>query len=130
MKPKNKLEYETEAAAKKRIEQVGSLKEQTAKGGLKFEAYLPSSLALWILDLVEKGIFVSPSEAVFVLLSQAKDLEPYDDIKQEILRRTLEKRSSESELEKAIPAEEAMKRIRESLNDKSEPAVWRKIPIE
>ena len=38
----------------------------------------------------KQGVFVDPSEAVFVMLGEQKDLEPHDDLRREILRRSLE----------------------------------------
>ena len=54
------------------VEQAKRLRNQVAEGGLRFEAYLPPSLALWLLDLIEQGKFLDPSEAVFVILGEHK----------------------------------------------------------
>ncbi len=43
-------------------------KKQAAESGLTVEAYLPPSLAQWVIGLVEQGDFTSPSEAVFVAM--------------------------------------------------------------
>ena len=40
------------------VEQAKWLRNQVAEGGLRFEAYLPPSLALWLLDLVEQDRFL------------------------------------------------------------------------
>jgi len=37
---------------------------------LRFEAYLPPQLAEWLLERIEKGVFLDPREAVFVLLDE------------------------------------------------------------
>src|SRR6266853_4439904 len=71
-----------------RIAQARALREQAGKGGLRFEAYLPPGLAEWLLDLIERGVFADPSEAVFVLLSQHHDLESHADLRTELLRRS------------------------------------------
>ncbi|CAH2783374.1 MAG: hypothetical protein CBARDCOR_3617 [uncultured Caballeronia sp.] len=39
------------------VEQASRLRDQAAKGSLKFEAYLPPSLALWLLDQIERAGF-------------------------------------------------------------------------
>lgn len=65
---------ETDKTAQQRVDQARSLKEQAKTGGLKFEAYLPSSLAEWVLDMVEDGVFLDPCEAIFVYMGQAKDI--------------------------------------------------------
>jgi hypothetical protein len=49
---------------------VGSLKAKAAAGGLRFEIFLPPGLAVWLLDLVEKGLFKDPAEAAFVMLGE------------------------------------------------------------
>jgi hypothetical protein len=37
------------------VEQVRRLRNQAAAGGLKFEAYLPPDLAIWLLDRIERA---------------------------------------------------------------------------
>ena len=69
------------------IAQARALMSSVAKGGLRFEVYLPSELAVWVLDFVERGVFVDPGEAVFVILGEHRDLEPHADLRQEALRR-------------------------------------------
>jgi hypothetical protein len=72
------------------VAQAKALRELARNGGLRFEAYLPPALADWVLDLVERGVFADPGEAVFVMLGEQKDLEPHADLRQECLKRTLE----------------------------------------
>jgi hypothetical protein len=50
---------------------IASVRRQAAEGGLTFEAYLPPSLAEWVIGLVEQEIFHSPAEAVFVAMQSA-----------------------------------------------------------
>ena len=83
-------DWRTAAERESDMAQARSLREQARKGGLRFEVYLPPSLAEWLLDLVEKGLFTDPGEAVFVILGEHKDLEPHADLREEILRRTLQ----------------------------------------
>ena len=45
------------------IARARSLRKQAAEGGLRFEAYLPPQLAEWLLERIEKGVFLDPSEA-------------------------------------------------------------------
>ena len=73
---------ETKLTAKKRIDQSKSLRQEVKKGcGMSFEAFLPSRLADWILEKVENGVFIAPSEAVFYLLQEVKELEPHHDLR-------------------------------------------------
>jgi len=109
------------------IAQAKALREQASQGGLRFEVYLPSSLAEWLLDFVERGVFTDPSEAVFVILGEHRELEPHADLREEILRRSLE--AAMNDPRPSIPAEEAMGRIARKLAEpRREPAVWRQRP--
>ena len=109
------------------IAQAKALREQASQGGLRFEVYLPSSLAEWLLDFVERGVFTDPSEAVFVILGEHQELEPHADLREEILRRSLE--AAMNDPRPSIPAEEAMGRIARKLAEpRREPAVWRQRP--
>ncbi len=59
---------EADAARLNAAEQARVLRAQAATGGLRFETYLPSGLATWILDKVAHGVFADPSEAVSAIL--------------------------------------------------------------
>lgn len=69
------MEWPDPAGKAHAVEQAGRLRDKAAAGGLKFEAYLPPDLAVWLLDRIEQGKFIDPSEATFVLLGEARDLE-------------------------------------------------------
>ncbi len=71
-------------------EQAHVLRDEARAGGLRFEAYLPGRLADWLLEHVEKGHFVDPSEAVFVMVGLFRDMEPHQDLRDELLRRKLQ----------------------------------------
>ena len=103
------------------VEQANRLRNQVAKGGLRFEAYLPPSLALWLLDLIEQGKFLDPSEAVFVILGEHKELEPHADLRRELLKRSI--KAAADDPRPALPFEEGMAEIREMLKQpRPEPA--------
>ncbi len=105
------------------VAQAKALREQAAKGGLRFEVYLPSSLAEWVLDFVERGVFTDPDEAVFVILGEHKDLEPHADLRQECLRRTLE--AARNDPRPSISAEELDARMKRKKSEpRPEPAIW------
>jgi len=106
------------------IAQAMALREQARKGGLRFEVYLPPSLAEWLLDFVERGVFTDPSEAVFVILGEHKDLEPHADLRKENLRRSLD--AAINDPRAPIPGKEAMASIAKGMAEpRPEPAVWR-----
>jgi hypothetical protein len=114
---------EADAAGLHVTEQARALRAQAEAGGLRFEAYLPSDLATWILDKIARGVFTSPSEAVFVMLGEQQELEPHADLRQEALRRTLQ--AAMDDPRPGISAEEAMRTLREKFAaPQPEPAVW------
>lgn len=105
------------------IAQAKILKEQAGKGGLRFEAYLPSGLAEWLLDLVERGVFLDQSEAVFVILGEYKNLEMHPDLRQELLKRVLE--AAVNDPRPPISFEEFKERFDELRAEPPQaPAIW------
>jgi antitoxin ParD1/3/4 len=76
--------WPTAEQKQKCVAQAKALRKQAAEGGLRFEAYLPPQLAEWLLERIEKGVFLDPSEAVFVLLGEYEELEPHTDLRQEL----------------------------------------------
>jgi antitoxin ParD1/3/4 len=102
------------------------LKEQASKGGLRFDAYLPPRLAEWLLDLIERGVFLDPSEAVFVILGEHHDLEPHTDLKQELLRRMIQ--ASIDDPRPSIPAKEVFENLRRQAAELRDPASWTRPP--
>lgn len=118
-------DWRTDAQRAEDIAQAKALREQACAGGLRFEVYLPPGLAEWVLDFVERGVFVDPSEAVFVILGEHQDLEPHDDLREEILRRSLE--ASINDPHPGYSLEEVKERREKRLAQLPlEPAVWRK----
>jgi len=69
---------------------AAALKAQAAAGGLRFEAYLPPDMAVGLLELIERGTFKDPSEAVFVMVGEQQELAAHPDLRGELLRRTIE----------------------------------------
>lgn len=108
----------------KNVAQAMALREQAKVGGMRFSVYLPPGLAEWLLGLVEKGTFVDPSEAVFVMLQDAKELEPHHDLRRELLVRMLQ--AAEDDPRPPMPGEEVFKLLREKCISPPEPAVWEK----
>ena len=118
-------DWRTPADRARDIAQAKALQEQARKGGLRFEVFLPPGLAEWVLDFVERGVFVDPSEAVFVILGEHRDLEPHDDLRTEILKRSLD--ASINDPRPPIPLDEFEKKMAERMaQPRPEPALWRK----
>jgi hypothetical protein len=107
------------------VEQAKRLRNQVAEGGLRFEAYLPPSLALWLLDRIEGGKYLDPSEAVFVILGEHEELEPHADLRQELFKRSIQ--AAADDPRPGISGEEMIKRLHElSAEPQPEPATWEK----
>lgn len=106
-------------------EQAQALREQARARGLRFEAYLPGSLADWLLEHVEQGSFTDPSEAVFVMVGLFRDLEPHQDLRDEVLRRKLQ--SAMDDPRPPRPADEVFNALERRYAEPSPPpARWRK----
>jgi len=105
------------------IKQAQGLRDSAKEGGLRFQAYLPPELALWVLDRIERGVFTDPSEAVFVLLDEARELKPHQDLRQELLKRRI--LSAANDPRPGICFEELMVKL-EAMRTKPlpEPAAW------
>ena len=107
------------------VEQAKWLRNQVAEGGLRFEAYLPPSLALWLLDRIEGQKYLDPSEAVFVILGEHEELEPHADLRQELFKRSIQ--AAANDPRPGISGEEMIKRLHElSAEPQPEPATWEK----
>ncbi|MGH8323820.1 MAG: hypothetical protein ACRETD_08500, partial [Steroidobacteraceae bacterium] len=107
------------------VAQAKALRKQAMEGGLRFEAYLPPQLADWLLERIEKGVFLDPSEAIFVLLGEQQELEPHTDLRQELLRRRLD--AAIHDPRPGIPAEQVFEELRKKFSAPlPEAAAWTK----
>jgi hypothetical protein len=108
-------------------QQAQSIRNAASDGGLRFHAYLPPSLALWLLDRIEDGMFVDPSEAVFVLFKQARELEPHIDLQLDLLQRQIS--SAINDPRPSISADELQARFKAAREKpRPDPAVWQTKP--
>lgn len=99
------------------------LREKAKRGGLQFQTYLPPRDAVWLLDLIEAGTFIDPSEATFVLLGQARELEPHADLRSELLRRRIQ--TAIDDPRPGIPGELVVEKLKKEIERPvPEPAVW------
>ena len=106
--------------------QAQALRTQAREGGLRFDAYLPSQLADWLLDMIERGIFHDPSEAVFVILGEHRELQPHQDLRDEMFRRSIQ--AAIDDPLPGTPHEEVMAMMQRLLAEaRPEPAQWRTI---
>jgi antitoxin ParD1/3/4 len=77
--------------------------------------------------MMEQGDFIDPSEAVFVLMGQAKEIEPHQDLKQEVFRRCIAQRIEEAEKGHFYSAEEVWERLDKMIKETTDPVIWQKI---
>lgn len=127
MEPMDTAQEEWPSAEEKakNIAQAKALRQQAQEGGLRFEVYLPPALAEWLLDLIEREVFVDPSEAAFVILGEHRDLEPHADLRQELLRRIIQ--AALDDPRPGIPGEEFFEKMRKKFAEPlPEPAVWKR----
>jgi len=124
------IEDEDEAFADNYAErdQAKALREQARAGGLRFEAYLPGDMADWLLERVEQGHFVDPSEAVFAIVKNFIDMEPHHDLRDELLRRILERSLEDVKAGRVHDADEVFAELRRELaKPRPKAARWEKI---
>ena len=126
----NQLWMENDKIAAQRVAQAQVLKAQVKTGGLKFETYLPPAVALWVLEQVEQGVFIDPAEAIFVLMQQAHDIDPHDDLKLAILKKRIEHGMDSAKNGQTYSAEEVAARMERLKKQRTPPAVWQKIIVE
>jgi antitoxin ParD1/3/4 len=106
-------------------EYAAAIHDQARQSGLRFEAYLPPALADWLLARIESGVFTDPAEAVFVLLTESRELEPHTDLRGELLRRSLQ--AAADDPRPAIPHEVVEAWLNHLMEaPRPEPAVWKK----
>jgi hypothetical protein len=102
--------------------QVRVFREQSREGGLHLDPYRPPDLAGWLLGLIEHGAFNDPSEVtLFVTLGEQREMEPHSDLRQELLRRSIQ--AAIDDPRPCLPHEAAAEEIMASL---AAPAVWRR----
>lgn len=105
------------------IAQAKALKDQAEKGGLYVEAWLPPQQAVWLLGLIEQGKFADPGDALFNLIGEAQDLAPHEDLRKELLKRSLD--AALNNPGAAVPIEACVPDIMSRMTGaQPDPAVW------
>lgn len=99
------------------------LMPQAEAGGMRFEVSLPPRLATWILESIARKDFLTPDEAVYVMLKEGLELSRHADLRQELLRRSIGEAMDDPA--PSIPAEEVFAQLK-ALRDapRPEPAIW------
>jgi antitoxin ParD1/3/4 len=121
--PKHLWKTDEELAAD--VAQAKALRAQARAGGLRFEAFLTSNAADWVLGKIEEGVFSDPGEALFVILQEAIELWGHPDLRRELLNRGIQ--AAIDDPSPRIPADEVFRRLEEKFSKpRPEPAVWRK----
>ena len=133
MEEKNKHYFESDETATARIQQAQALRAQAAEHGLRCDAFLVPSMAEWVLDMVERGDFVDPSEAIHTFMLQARELQKYPDIQRDMLNNKLDEGIATAERGELIDGRIVMEKMKERIQERlknhasSDPAVWQKI---
>lgn len=105
--------------------QARALREQARARGLRFEAYLTGDQADWLLERIERGLFHDPSEAVFAIVQNFRELEPHRDLRDALLGRMLD--AARADLEPGRPIDEVFDELRRDMaKPRPEPARWEK----
>lgn len=129
MSEENKHWMESAETAQMRIAQAQALKTQAAESGLRFDAFLVPSQATWILELVERGDFIDPAEAIFVLMQEVQELQQHPDVKLALLKKQLDEGIAQLDRGESISGDEVMANLKERVKNytQSSPAYWDKI---
>lgn len=106
------------------IEQAEALRERAARDGLRFDAYLPPSIAEWVLDEIIAGDFVDPSEVAFYAVKEFQELSRHPQVREALLKAKLEMAMAQVEAGDVIPGEEVFARLREQVAEMEEPPCW------
>ena len=105
---------------------------KASENGLRFEQFLTPDLASWILQQVEEGVYVSPSEAVFHMLQHHRDFVQHSDLVTEVLFRTLQEASDSIDRGEGISGEELEARLEELeeifKRKRQKPVYWKNDP--
>jgi antitoxin ParD1/3/4 len=105
--------------------QVQALRDQVAAGGLRFESYLAPRQAVWLLDMIEKGVFVDPAHAIGVIVNEARELEPHHDLRSELIKRMIT--ASIGDPRPGLTAEQVFAELNARMAvSRPEPARWAK----
>lgn len=106
--------------------EAARLLAQASRGGLRFDAYFGPADAAWALGEIERGRILSPSDVVFVATQVFRELQNYPDLKEELLRREIQKAIDDPR--PSAPAKEAFARLKRKMAEmeKHKPAVWHK----
>ena len=129
MSKENKHWMESDETAQMRIAQAKALKTQAAESGLRFDAFLVPTQATWILELVERGDFIDPAEAIFVLMQEIQELQQHPDVKLALLKKRLDEGINQRDRGESISGNEVMANLKERVkkHTQSSPAYWDKI---
>ncbi|MBV8888946.1 MAG: hypothetical protein JO305_04690 [Alphaproteobacteria bacterium] len=94
---------------------------------MRFEVYLPPNIAEWLLDRIERGVFADPSEAVFAIMDEHRDLERHADLRDQLLSRSVE--AAIADPPPSLGNFEVEEHLRELFHKpRPTPAVWRQSP--
>jgi len=94
-----------------------------AVGGLRFEVTLPPQLATWLLESIARKDYLTPAEAVCIMLGEFQELTEYPELRKELLKRSVT--AAMEDPSPSISAEEAFDKLQAHIKaPRPKPAVW------
>lgn len=108
----------------RKSKQASALRPYAANHGLRFECYLPSKLASWLLSKVEQKTYNDPDHAIYAIVNDHYQLERLERVRETLVQRSLQRSS------RAQWPERTLEEVGEYLNRVDEyetqgvPAYW------
>ena len=115
---------ENEPFFKPDVEQAKALRERAARDGIRFDAYLPPSIAEWVLDRIIAGDFVDPSEVAFYAVKELQELSDHPSVREAFLKARIEEAVASAEAGNTFTGEEVLARLEERAAQMQEPPRW------
>jgi Arc/MetJ-type ribon-helix-helix transcriptional regulator len=83
--------------------------------GIAFEVFLPESLANWLREKIANGAFKDAAEAAFVAFQDLQELDRHPEVREQLLRATIEARLKDPR--PGIPLEDVRAQHRAQLHE-------------
>jgi hypothetical protein len=106
------------------VEQAAALRERAAKDGMRFSAYLPPSLAAWVLDEIIAGRFSDPCEAAFCAMQDLQALSEHPPVREALLEKVLKAAVADVQRGDTVSADEMWAGLKKRAAEYEEPPHW------
>ena len=108
------------------VDQATALRDRAAKDGLRFEAYLPPTLAAWVLDEIIAGRLIDPSEAAFCAVKDRQALAQHPEARQALLKAVLDEALAHADAGSTVSGDEVWAKLAKRAAEGEEPPRWLK----